>query len=89
MSEDINLSNSDSLDLTPEKMLAGNKHQYIAFILDGMVQYVLGTDILFSAILQSEPLIIDMTDRPDIQIISIGAKYDEKTDTFTPEEYVF
>jgi len=75
--------------LTPEEIIATDGHQYIAFILDGTVQYILGTDILFSAILQSEPIIKDITGRADRVIISAGDKYDEDTDTYIKDDLMF
>jgi hypothetical protein len=65
-----------------EEQIANDPHQYIVFILDGAVQYVLGTDIYFSAILQSEPIIKDITMRQDRLAIAIGTEYDSKNDTF-------
>jgi uncharacterized protein (UPF0303 family) len=76
MSEDTNFSAS------VEEQIAHDSHQYIAFILDGKVQYVLGTDIYFSAILQSEPVIKDITMRQDRLAISIGTEYDSENDNF-------
>ena len=62
---------------------------YIAFILDGKVQFVLGTDLRFSAILQSEPIIVDISDHPQRNLIHDGALYDEKTGEITPNPNIF
>lgn len=89
MPEDINFGEISESQPSMEEILAHDSHQYIAFILDGVVQYVLGTDILFSAVLQSEPVIKDITMRQDRYSISIGTVYDEETDTFTAENRIF
>lgn len=62
---------------------------YIAFILDGKIQFILGTDLRFSAILQSDPIIVDITDHPEKHLIHEGASYDEETGKITPASNVF
>lgn len=89
MSEELNFNEAVDPSHTMEEIIAHDQHQYIAFILDGVVQYVLGTDILFSAVLQSEPTIKDITMRPDRLAVSIGTVYDEQNDTFTTENIFF
>jgi hypothetical protein len=89
MPEDVNFGEVSNSQPSMEEMLAHDSHQYIAFILDGVVQYVLGTDILFSAVIQSEPTIKDITMRQNRYSISVGTVYDEETDTFTTENRLF
>jgi hypothetical protein len=82
-----NIFDKSSLEkMSPEELYALDSNQYIVFILDGAVQYVLGTDLLFSAILQSNPIIKDVTKEPLRALIAQGTKYDEETDTFTIED---
>jgi hypothetical protein len=56
----------------------------VAFILDGIVQEMLHTDTKLAAIFLSEPLVVDITDRADVNIYST---YNKETDTFTPAVY--
>jgi hypothetical protein len=56
----------------------------VAFILDGRVQEMLHTDTKLAAIFLSEPVVVDITDRADVNIYST---YDKETDTFTPAVY--
>jgi hypothetical protein len=56
----------------------------VAFILDGRVQEMLHTDNKLAAIFLSEPIVVDITDRTDVNIYST---YNKETDTFTPAVY--
>lgn len=56
----------------------------IAFIIDGKVVELLNTDERISAILLSDPLIMDVTDRinnPD-EYIMLGSTYNSELDKF-------
>lgn len=66
------------------ELVKQDPHHYLAFIIDGKVEYVLGTDIKFTAILLSNPIIKNITDLPYRMRISEGATYNEQTDTITP-----
>lgn len=61
-----------------------DNNQHLVFIIDGQVVHRLATDDKFSAVLQSEPIIKDITDLANRDNISLGATYDEQTDSFTP-----
>jgi hypothetical protein len=89
MPESNEFDKSSLEKMSPEELYALDSHQYIAFILDGAVQFVLGTDLLFSAILQSNPIIKDVTKEPLRALITQGTKYDEETDTFTLDDHLF
>jgi hypothetical protein len=54
----------------------------IAFVIDGVVQDVMHTDERLAAILLSEPLIIDITDREDASSITLGYTYNSNTSQF-------
>jgi len=66
------------------ELVKQDPYHYLAFIIDGKVEYVLGTDIKFAAILLSNPIVINITDLTDRMMISEGAIYNEQTDTITP-----
>jgi hypothetical protein len=89
MSELNDFDHSQYENMSPEEKMALDSNQYIVFILDGAVQYVLGTDLLFSAVLQSNPIIKDITSRVDRISIRAGTRYDEKTDTFILDDNLF
>lgn len=58
--------------------------QYIGFMLDGQLQHILATDSKFAAILLSDPVIVELTDEPNLSALSAGATYDENTATYIP-----
>jgi hypothetical protein len=58
--------------------------QYIGFMLDGQLQHILATDQKFAAILLSEPVMVDITDEPNLSALSQGATYDESSQTYIP-----
>jgi len=60
--------------------------QFIAFMIDGDVQHTLGTDPKFAAILLSDPVIVDITDEPNIRSIGVGTTYDELSQTYIPRK---
>lgn len=55
----------------------------LAFIIDNVVTDILHTDERLAAIFLSEPLILDVTDRTDLEHIVPNATYDPETSTFT------
>jgi hypothetical protein len=61
----------------------------LVFILDGRVQEVLATQDRLAAILLSEPLVLDVSDRikDTANGISMFAKYDYETGNFTHAKY--
>lgn len=56
----------------------------VAFILDNVVADVLHTDNRLAAIFLSNPLVIDISDREDANLITVDSGYDPETQTFTP-----
>jgi hypothetical protein len=58
--------------------------QYIGFMLDGELQHILATDQKFAAILLSEPVMVELTDEPNLSALSQGATYDEATQGYIP-----
>lgn len=58
--------------------------QYIGFILDGAIQHILATDQKLGAILLSEPIMVDLTEEPNLSALSQGATYDEASQTYIP-----
>lgn len=58
----------------------------IAFILDNVVADVLYTDERLAAIFLSNPIIMDISDREDVDFIRTNSTYDPETQTFTPAE---
>ena len=56
----------------------------VAFILDNVVADILHTDNRLAAIFLSNPLVIDISDREDIDSITVDATYNEETGEFTP-----
>lgn len=55
----------------------------VAFIIDGEVVDILHTDERLAAIFMSDPKVIDITDRLNVEGIGVTSQYDEETDTFT------
>jgi hypothetical protein len=55
----------------------------IAFVIDGVVEDILHTDVRLAAIFLSEPVIVDVTDS-ELEI-TIGLNYDAETNTFGPK----
>lgn len=55
----------------------------VALIIDNEVVDIIYTDERFSAILLSNPVTIDITDRVPDEIIRVGYSYDSSTNTFT------
>jgi hypothetical protein len=52
----------------------------VAFIIDNIIQDVLHTDERLAALFLSEPVIVDITDKPDH--INMGSHYDPETGSF-------
>ena len=67
-----------------DQLIAENNNQHLVFIIDGQVVHRLATDDKFAAVLLSDPIIKDITDLPNKDNISLGAIYNEQTDSFTP-----
>jgi len=57
---------------------------HLVFIIDNKVVHRLITDDRFSAVLQSEPIIKDITDLANKDKITLGSSYNSETDTFEP-----
>jgi hypothetical protein len=60
-----------------------------AFIIDGVVQDVINTDLRLSAIFLSDPVIVDVTNQEDSYFITSGYLYNQESNTFSipePEE---
>jgi len=55
----------------------------VAFILDNVVADVLHTDNRLAAIFLSDPVVIDVTDHQDVNIITADSSYDPSTQRFT------
>ena len=55
----------------------------VAFILDNVVADVLHTDNRLAAIFLSDPVVIDVTDHQDVDIITADSAYDPSTQRFT------
>jgi hypothetical protein len=55
---------------------------YIAFIIDGVVQQVLATDSRFASIFLSNPKIVDLTGREDAHQAIVEGTYNEELDEF-------
>ena len=57
---------------------------HIVFIIDGKVVHRLITDDRFAAVLQSDPVIRDITSLENKNSITLGSDYNSETDSFTP-----
>lgn len=60
----------------------------LAFIIDGEVADILHTDERLAAIFTSQPLVMDVTDRLELDSLSVvpGMTYDSESDTFATGE---
>lgn len=64
-------------------LTASDPHPYkVAFVLDGEVVDTLKLHERMGAILLSDPIIVDISNKPEV---SIGDKYSPETDTFSHE----
>jgi hypothetical protein len=60
--------------------------EFIAFMIDGEIQHILGTDSQFASILLSDPVIVDITDEENRAALSIGSTYDESRGIYVPRK---
>lgn len=77
MTEDQPQQNQVGIDLTTLPPIK------LAFIIDGEVVDILHTDERLSAILTSNPLILDVTERMTQEDLGIGYSYDQENNKFT------
>lgn len=70
----------------PKEFHEGNKIFTIAFVIDGVVEEIMRTEARFSALLTSNPIIIDITENESKP--RLGWTYDEKTGEFKQNEEV-
>ena len=68
----------------PKEFHEGNKIFTIAFVIDGVVEEIMRTEARFSALLTSNPIIIDITENQSNP--RIGWTYDEETGEFKQNE---
>lgn len=58
----------------------------VAFIIDNVVADVLHTDERLAAIFLSDPVVVDITNLDNVNLIRSGATYDPATNIFVPAE---
>ena len=68
----------------PKEFHEANKIYTVAFVIDGVVEEIMRTEARFSALLTSNPIIIDVTENESNP--QLGWTYDEKTGEFKNEE---
>ena len=68
----------------PKEFHEANKIYTVAFVIDGVVEEIMRTEARFSALLTSNPIIIDITENQSNP--QLGWTYDEETGEFKNEE---
>lgn len=70
----------------PKEFHEANKIYTIAFVIDGVVEEIMRTEARFSALLTSNPIIIDITENQVNP--QLGWSYDEETGEFKQNEEI-
>ena len=69
--------------LPPDPMIALHQSNSIVFIINNQVVHKMKSGARFSAIAQSNPVVVDITENADEKIIDVGSLYDPTTGKFS------